>query len=294
MLSLRRRGHSMYGELIIGLNMMFNFTVLSFANKMQSVKISLSRLSFASFIGAILVVFLSVSIWTMVLTFMVMTGIAYGKAFKSWKRLASIALLGALFAGGILTALQYQLQQFTSYKMVFFYSIIAYGALYYVKVKWKDVRMAESVSNLTATSTISIWEAEIPIKIFVDSGNSCTEPLSGKAVHFVSFREVEVFIPEELKDFLLYWQPQNIPSMNDIPSQYIKEIRLIKLLTVQGESWAIGLKYKKWIIEGGGELAPGYIVLTKDDQQYPEDAQAILHVSAMEKLLGEGGKEYVQ
>lgn len=284
----------MYGELIIGLNMMFNFTVLSFANKMQNVKISLSRLCFASFIGAIPVVFFSVSIWTMVFTFIGMTLIAYGKAFTNWRKSASIALLGALFAGGLLTALQIQIQSFSGYKAVFFYSLIAYGALYYVKIKWQDVRTAKSVSDLNAQSVLSIWESEIQISVFVDSGNSCTEPLSGNPVHFVSFAAVEASIPEDLKQFLLAWNPKHSPSIVDFPSQYAKELRLVKLLTVQGASWAIGLKYKKWMIEGGEELEQGYIVLTKDDQRYPEDAQAILHVSAMEKLIGERGKEYVQ
>lgn len=284
----------MYAELIIGLNMMFNFTVLSFANKMQNVKIKLSRLCFASFIGAIPALFFSVSIWTIILTFIGMTLIAYGKAFTNWRKSASIALLGALFAGGLLTALQLQIQSFSGYKAVFLYSFIAYGALYYVKVKWQDVRTAKSISELSAQSTLSIWACEIPVSIFVDSGNQCTEPLSGNPVHFMSFSAVESFIPEDLKQFLLAWDPKNSPSIVNFPSQYAKELRLIKLLTVQGTSWAIGMKYKKWIIEGGEALAPGYIVLTKDDQRYPEDAQAILHVSEMEKLVGERGKEYVQ
>lgn len=283
----------MYAELIIGLNTMFNFTVLSFANKMQNVKIKLSRLCFASFVGAIPVVFFSTSIWTMILTFIGMTLIAYGKAFTQWRKSASVALLGALFAGGLLTALQLQIQSFSGYKAVFFYSLTAYGALYYVKVKWREVRTAESISELKAESTLSIWESEIPVKVFVDSGNNCTEPLSGNPVHFVSFSVVEDFIEKDLKQFLFAWDPQKSPSIVDFPSQYQKELRLVKLLTVQGVSWAIGLKYKKWSIEGGEELAPGYIVLTKDDQRYPENAQAILHVSAMESI-GERGKQYVQ
>lgn len=283
----------MYGELMIGLNMMFNFTVLSFANKMQNMKISLSRLCFASFIGAIPVVFFSVSIWSMIFTFIGMTVIAYGKAFNYWRKSASVALLGALFAGGLLTALQTQVKSLTSYKFILFYSLIAYGALYFVKMKWQDVRTAERVADLTALSTLSIWETEIPINVFVDSGNSCTEPLSGKAVHFVSFRAVEAFMPEDLKAYLLNWDAKSMPKVLDLPSQYQKELRLVKLITVQGDSWAIGINYKKWMIEGGEPLEQGYFVLTKDDQRYPDDAQAILHVSAMEKLTGERGRANV-
>lgn len=283
----------MYGELIIGLNMVFNFTVLSFANKMQDANIKLTRLCLASFIGAIPVVFFSMSIWTMVLTFTGMTLIAYGKNFTNWRKSAAMALLGALFAGGLLTALQSQLHT-TSYRIIFFYSLIAYTALIFIKTKWLDVRTAKSLSSLKSNSTLSIFGATIPVKVFVDSGNSCTEPLSGNPVHFVSFGAVETLIPIELKQFLLAWDPKDHPSMIHFPSEYKKELRLVKLMTVQGASWAIGLKYKKWHIEGGEELTPGYIVLTKNDQRYPEDAQAILHVSAMQNLLQEGGKEHVR
>ena len=92
----------MYGELIIGLNMVFNYTILSFANKMQNVKIGLARLCFASFVGAIPVVFLPVSFWTILLAFISMTVVAFGKTFGPWKKSASMVLIGALFAGGLL------------------------------------------------------------------------------------------------------------------------------------------------------------------------------------------------
>ena len=60
-------------------------------------------------------------------------------------------------------------------------------------------------------------------------------------------------------------------------------------MTVQGHSWAVGIKFEKWTIEGGNELEQGYIVLTKDDRRYPNGAGAILHVSAMETIIEERG-----
>ncbi len=284
----------MYGELIIGLNMMFNFTILSFANKMQNINISIRRLCFASFIGAVPVVFFSVSIWTIILTFLCMTFIAYGKAFSHWRKFTSAALMGALFAGGLLTALQSQVKSLANYQAIFFSAGIAYIALYFIKNKWLDVRTAERVADLTTTSTLSLWGKEIPITVLVDSGNSCIEPLSGKAVHFISYRVVEPFLSEELKQFLLDWNPQEFSQITKAPDCYKKDLRPVKIFTVQGESWAIGLQYKKWLMKGGAQLDPGYIVLTKDDQRYPEGAQAILHVSAMEKLHNERGTEHVQ
>ena len=69
---------------------------------------------------------------------------------------------------------------------------------------------------------------------------------------------------------------------------YQKSIRLIRLMTVQGQSWAVGFKFKRWVVGDGNTLQPGYIVLTKKDRRYPDGAGAILHVSAMESLNGKG------
>lgn len=284
----------MYGELIIGLNMVFNFAILSFANKMQNVRIGLGRLSLASFVGAIPVVFFPVSLWTILIAFLGMTVVAFGKAFDPWKKSASMVLIGALFAGGLLTALQYNVRSFGGYQVVFIYAIIAYIALYFIKRKWLDVRTSHQVSELYANSTLHLWNRKIPVKVFVDSGNSCTEPLSGNPVHFICLRAVADFIPESLKESLLSWESQGPSTLADFPEDFRKDLRLVRLLTVQGESWAIGIKYKNWFIEGGEQLDTGYIVITKGDSRYPAGAHAILHVSAMEKINGERGKEHAK
>ena len=63
-------------------------------------------------------------------------------------------------------------------------------------------------------------------------------------------------------------------------------------MTVQGQSWAVGFRFKRWILGEGNALQPGYIVVTKNDRRYPDGAGAILHVSAMESLNGERGTAY--
>lgn len=233
----------MYGELIIGLNMVFNFTILSFANKMQNVKIGLARLCLASFVGAIPVVFFPVSFWTILVAFISMTVVAFGKSFEPWKKSASMVLIGTLFAGGLLTALQYNVRILGGYQAVIIYAGIAYFALYLIKIKWLDVRTSQHVSELLANSTLHIWGSEIPLTVFVDSGNSCTEPLSGYPVHFIALHAVENYIPHSLKKALFSWNPQGPSTLVDFPEVYRKELRLVRLLTVQGKSWAVGIKY---------------------------------------------------
>lgn len=279
----------MYGELIIGINMLFNYVILSFANKVVNVKSTYRRLLLAAFIGAVPVTFFPTSTIAVILAFLGMTIIAFGKVFDLWKNSAVMVLIGAVIAGGLLTAFQYRIDIPNSNVSILIYAALAYIALYLMKKKWLDVRTAQRVTELTAESTLRIWDANVEITIFVDSGNSCTEPLSGAPVHFVSFRVLENFIPSDLKEALMQWDPLGPVSLSDFPEAYLTDIRLVKLLTVQGHSWAIGIKYDKWIIEGGSELERGYIVLTKDDRRYPANAGAILHVSAMETIIEERG-----
>ena len=279
----------MYAELIIGLNMLFNFAVLSFANKVGNIQAGRGRLVFASFIGAVPVTLFPQALTAVILSFLGMTITAFGKAFILWRKSATMVLIGAAFAGGLLTAFQYRIDTPIGNLSVLMYAIIAYLALYVMKNKWLDVRTVRQVTDLMASSTLTIWEAEIPLTVFVDSGNSCTEPLSGAPVQFVSLTKLESFIPEDLKEPLHAWNPKGPSTLTSFPEKYLKDIRLVRLLTVQGWSWAVGFKYDTWLIEGGGLLEKGYIVVTKADRRYPEGAEAILHVSAMEMINGGRG-----
>lgn len=279
----------MYGELIIGLNMLFNYVILSFANKVVNGNSTYGRLIFAAFVGAVPVTFFPTSILAIVVSFIGMTVLAFGKAFDSWKNSAVMVLIGAVVAGGLLTAFQYRIPMPNSKIYILIYVAVAYIALYYMKKKWLDVRTVHRMSELAAESTLSIWGKEIQLSVFVDSGNSCTEPLSGAPVHFVSFGVLEDYIPSDLKESLLLWDPLGSASLTNFPEAYLKAIRLVRLHTVQGQSWAVGIKFDEWKIGGGNTLEQGYIVITKEDRRYPAGAGAILHVSAMETINEERG-----
>lgn len=275
-----REGRTMYGEIIIGLNTLFNFTILSFANKMQNHRVRFLRLMLASFIGAVAVVFVASNLFSLFITFIFMTIVAYGINLDRWKTMAMTALLGAVFAGGLLTALQTQLKLMASWTLVI-YAVIAYLLLLLLKQTLFTIKTAEQLSALAMSSQLTLWDKEIPLKVFIDSGNTCTEPLSGKAVHFLAFEAVESILPPTLKDFLVHWETKGKQSSSEFPEEFQQQLRLIKVTTVHGASWVIGIHFKQWELEGGKKIEDGYIVLTKETKRYPDGAQAILHVSAM-------------
>ncbi|MCG3090183.1 sigma-E processing peptidase SpoIIGA [Sporosarcina cyprini] len=283
----------MYGELIIAINMVFNFAVLSFANKTGNLQAARGRLWFASFAGALPVTLFSSSFISMIISFLLMTFFAFGKALAVWRKAVGIVLVGALFSGGLLTVYSAQSFPLPAYLSVFLSALIAFISLSIFKGKWLDVRVAKQMDDFACMSTLRIWKQDIRMQVFIDTGNSCTEPMTGAPVHFVSYRAVKQMIPEDLIGPLEQWNPKKLANVSSFPAEYQKGIRLIRLTTVQGVSWAIGFKYEWWRLDEGDQLQPGYLVLTKEDNRYPDGADAILHVSAMESISKERGTAHV-
>ncbi|WP_432359474.1 sigma-E processing peptidase SpoIIGA [Sporosarcina sp. UB5] len=283
----------MYGELIVSINMVFNYAILSFANRMVKAQASRLRLLLASFVGALPVTIFPNSHIAIFIAFSVMIISAFGISIASIGNPAVIVLIGALFAGGALTVFTDKFMFSDSKATVFISALLAYVLLYLFKTKWLDVRMARQLSSYSVASVLSIWNKTISIPCFIDTGNRCTEPLTGEPVHFVSFKSVERSIPEELKEALLVWKTEDIPQLSTFPKHYQKSLRLIRLQTVQGASWAVGIKFDRWVIGEGSELPAGYIVFTKQDNRYPEGANAILHASALESITNERGTHHV-
>lgn len=283
----------MYGEIIIAINMVFNYAILSFADRMGKAQASWKRLVLASFIGAVPVTIFPNSVIALFVAFALMVFCAFGIAFTSWGNKALIVLIGALFAGGLLTVFTERFLFVTGPSTIFISCLLVYVALSIFKMKWLDVRMARRLSTYAAESVLTIWDKDVPISVFVDTGNRCTEPLTGEAVHFVSFQAVENIVPTELLGPLQTWDPKGVPQLSVFPKNYQQRIRLIRLQTVQGSSWAVGFKFDRWMITEGSELPTGYIVMTQQDRRYPEGAQAILHVSALEFITNERGTSYV-
>ncbi|MCG7342790.1 sigma-E processing peptidase SpoIIGA [Sporosarcina sp. ACRSL] len=283
----------MYGELIVGINMVFNYVILSFANRMVKAQATRLRLLLASLAGALPVAIFPDSRIAIFIAFGLMIICAFGMSMSSIGNPAVIVLIGALFAGGALTVFTEKFMSSDSKATVFISALLAYLFLYLFKTKWMDVRVARRLSSFSVASELSIWNETISIPCFIDTGNRCIEPMSGDPVHFVSLKFVERSIPEDLKGPLLSCNTKEMPQLSVFPTRFQKSLRLIRLQTVQGASWAVGFKFDRWIIAEGSELPPGYIVLTKQDNRYPEGAGAIMHASALESISNERGTSHV-
>ncbi|PIC65703.1 hypothetical protein CSV79_01100 [Sporosarcina sp. P13] len=276
----------MYGELMIGINMLFNYAILSFTNKVGNHQSSRRRLWGASFIGAFFVTLFPYSMLAIIFTFLGMTYIAFGQTIANWKSSILAVLIASFFAGGMLTLVYTNVSIVKSNVFLLFAIGLTYLSLYVVKVKWLDTRTMSKLISYTLESVVKIWGRSIPIKVFIDTGNHCVEPLSGAAVHFVGLEAVKEQLPSDFVAALENWKSGNSPNLSQFPTPYQKDLRLIRLQTVQGASWAVGIKFESWLVDEQS-LPVGYIVLTKEQHNYPQGASAILQVSAMEVMKEE-------
>ena len=119
----------MYGEFIVGLNMLFNYAILSFARKVGNVEVGRGRLVLASFTGALPVTLFPTSVIAVLISFFGMTACAFGKAFEPWKKSMVMVLIGAVFAGGLLTAFQSRIDTPDGNVSILMYAVIAYVSL---------------------------------------------------------------------------------------------------------------------------------------------------------------------
>lgn len=122
------------------------------------------------------------------------------------------------------------------------------------------------------------------LKGFIDSGNQCIEPISSKPVHFLSFKAIEEQLPKELKDALLKWNENNPYELSMFPPDVHSKIRIVLLSTVQKETTKVlAFRFEKLKVFGETkkEFFEQYIVFTKNDAKFPQNAQIILHVQTL-------------
>lgn len=121
------------------------------------------------------------------------------------------------------------------------------------------------------------------LKGFIDTGNQCIEPISGKPVHFLSYKAIQEQLAEQLKEGLQTWNEQNPYELSMFPSNLQSKIRIVLLTTVQKEtSKVLAFRIDQLLIPATNKQFNGhYIVFTKNDAKFPQSSQIILNVQTL-------------
>ncbi|EPD52874.1 sigma-E processing peptidase SpoIIGA [Paenisporosarcina sp. HGH0030] len=274
----------MYAEVLISINTLINFSLLSFSNKMGSFHQKSWRLWLSAFIGGVSVVLFGGSFLSIVATFVVMTTIAFGMNRTNWILAATNTLIGALFAGGLLTVIQPLLANASWYVVLMVAGSVLVFSLMGVRKNWFRVNLTALKDSYVGQVTIRLFQQEFQLTSYSDTGNQCIEPLSGNPVHFISAEKMKSYLPMDLWQYLYDFEGSSSENFKDVPLPFRSQLRLIRLQTVQNEStWAIGIKVDHIRLKTKIEqsLAPCYIVLTKNSKHFPRQTDVILHASTL-------------
>jgi len=274
----------MYAEVLIAINTLVNYSLLSFSNKMGSFHQKPWRLWGSAFIGGVSIVLFGGSFISIIVTFIGMTTLAFGFNRSKWFLAATNTLIGALFAGGLLTVIQPLLAKASWYVVLVIAGSVLAISLAGIRKNWFRVNLTAIKDSYMGQVTIRLFQQEFQLTSYSDTGNHCIEPLSGNPVHFISAEKMKSYIPTELWQYLYTFEGNTTETMKDIPLPFRSQLRLIRLQTVQDQStWALGIKVDHIRLKTTTEhmLAPCYIVLTKNSKHFPRQTDAILHASTL-------------
>lgn len=275
-------GGAMYGEVAIAVNSAFNYLILSFADKVCRRPSGKWRLLAAAVAGALPVVLFGGAAVPTVVAFLAMVGIAFGLRRNAALKGAGATLTAALFAGGLLTVLKPSGFGIGGTAAIFTSCLFASGGLHMLAVRWRGAEEDTAAADYRVDTELDLFGTKISVAAFADSGNACSEPLSGAPVHFIAYRTVKDHLPAEVRKALATLPKDGVPDLGAFPSEVRSTLRPIRIRTVGGSAWAVGFRAGQWTIGGKNDVQiNGYIVLTENDAEYPLGADAILHRSSL-------------
>lgn len=268
----------MIGELIILYNTLFNLILLIFTKEVTGLYISNRRLIGSALASAIIATVLPPSLLTSLLSFIILIGIAFSFQIRSFMVQGSWLVVGTLLAGGLLTALQPILLGHSWLTYLLLSAGLAFISLILVKLNWhKKLQQVVQQSFLTSCELL-LFDQVFQVSAFIDTGNECVEPLSRQPVHFISYKTIQDKLESTFKEALEQWQEDAPLNVSMFPSNFRKAIRFVPITTIQ-EKTVIVPAFRVSSLEVQGKSFTGhYIIFTKNDAQFPQNAEMILHV----------------
>ncbi len=273
----------MYGEWLVLINTLFNLAILTFTARVTGVLVKNSRLLMSSFCSSLVAVIGGQMLWTTVLSFILLIGIAFRFKIRSFQKQGPIVLTATIVIGGLLTALQPFLKNLSATHFIMICFVLAVLNLVAFYKQWGVVKLERLSGQFVFETTLKIFGSLIPLSAFVDTGNQAIEPLSGKPVHFVSYTALSPHLPADFRKSLVEWQETDPYNVSMFSEDYQRYIRFIHINTVQQQTVVLGFRFDEWLIKGEPLQVKSneYIVLTKKAKNFPHSTAAILHFSAL-------------
>lgn len=274
----------MIGELLVLYNTLFNYFLLKFTQEVTGLYVKRQRLLLSAFCSGLIASIFYHTLVGALLSFITLIGLAFSFKLQSLVKQGTVLLLATFFLGGVLTSLLPFLLNHSNVTFFLLCTAIAFLSLTAIHAKWKNMMQSKIQHSFVVDCDLLLFNQAYRLKGFIDTGNECTEPMSGKPVHFLSYPAVAKELPEDFHEALLGWDEKNPYQLKMFPAYVYPKVRILTLSTVQQErSTVLAFRFEQLKISGSTtkEICEQYVVFTKQDAKYPQDAQMILHVLAL-------------
>lgn len=266
----------MVGELLVLFNTLMNVLLLKFTGAVTGVQVKWHKLWLAAFCSALVAVIVQLPLLALLLSFICLVGIAF-----SWRPVTFVVqggwlLIGTLIVGGFLTMLQPFVMRGSSTLVLFF--LLASGVVVVVSKGWQRKLLSAIQQDYVVPCELVLGEVQLVVRAYIDTGNECTEPLSGQPVHFIDFYKVKTDLPATFCEGLLAWRLEEPTNLTMFPKNLLSRIRFVRVATVHNQSQLVLAFRVDYLRVDKQCYTEHYVVFTQNEVSFPQQAEIILHV----------------
>ncbi|MEK4629640.1 sigma-E processing peptidase SpoIIGA [Solibacillus sp. FSL R7-0682] len=267
----------MFAEWIFLFNVLLNVVLLRFTQAVTNKSIPTWRMILSAICSALIAIIFYGNVVMTFLSFIVLIGLAFSFQWRSFIQQGSWLVIATFLAGGLLTAVQSYLWSDSFLVYILLCSCIVCISFILVKKGWL-LKIQRAIQNQYVTHCeIQLSNDTLQLLAYIDTGNECIEPLSQSPVHFISYKAVKNQLQTEFQESLLQWSEHEPLSLEMFPKELKKIIRIIPLTTVQQRTTLVPA-FRANIRINEQTFSNHYVVFTKNDALFPQNAQMIAHV----------------
>ncbi|MEO4053610.1 sigma-E processing peptidase SpoIIGA [Solibacillus sp. CAU 1738] len=279
----------MIGEWLIIVNTLFNYLLVLFTKEITGVHVTKKRALCAAFCSGVVSAVFDASIAISIVSALLLVGIAFSFRFHMLIKQTGVLIVATFFLGGLLTAVQPLLVGRSLLFYILLCSMLAILCSKWAEMKWRSFWQQNIQARYVVTCKLRLGETELELRGFIDTGNMCTEPISQQPVHFISYNAIKDKLPAPIDEALTTWDAKSPYNLSMFPREWLTMIRLIPITTIQHRAIVPAFRLTEWAIDQT-KLTGHYVVLTKNDTHFPQQADMMLHVLALSNQNNKGGQ----
>lgn len=265
----------MAGEWLLLVNTLYNYMLLTFTATITDVRVAKIRLWTMAALSGLIGLLLYPSVLGVFISFLVLLPTFPIQA--TLYRQAGLLFIATFIVGGLLTAIQSYASN--KYDMQVLWLSLAALVLIFLVRRYR-LRWQVRQNHFYTTCTIEFLGQQFSLAAFIDTGNTCIEPISALPVHFVSLQAMQAQLPPDFVQALMSWRQEAPYELHMFSKEIQKLLRVVPIQTVQGDTLALAFRTNGLLMDE--QTVHGhYMVFTAKDAKFPKQVEIILHVSML-------------